>query len=445
MFIFSGHDLDREKGIATFLYELRLAEKTYQFTEAINFPIQNIQWENIPENLLTKILDNLLLILGMSYWKTYCPKNIKTPTIQLSKQQAEFWNTVYTKGLGEFYYKNKIDYRKLVEFPHSEISNEKLIGYLTFQKRALLFFGGGKDSIVSTELLKEHHKPFTLFMVNDATIQKESADRIGVDRIVFERKLDPQIFELNKQQGVYNGHIPISAIWAFIGVFAAILYDYRYLITSNEQSSNYGNVEYLGNEMNHQWSKSYEFEQLLQTYVHSYITSDITYFSLLRPFYEIKITQIFAKYQEFLPYFSSCNRNFRIGNLKLEIGNSKRWCGECAKCLFVYILLAAFLPRVEILKIFGRDLLDDPKLLTTLKKLLGMEKTKPFECVGLPEETKLALFYAHQKGEYDKSVGMDLFKKELLPELNVNELEERLLSKDNQNSLPEAFKDVLST
>jgi len=460
-FTFTGYQLDKKKGIATFSYTVKNLGKTYQFLDRIFFPVVNAAWEKIPSGILENILNSLLLILGISYWRLFCPKIIRTPTVHLSKGQAEFWNTVYTKGLGEFFYKNKIDYRRLVEFPYDGDGRGKGKGENKREnalplKRSLLFFGGGKDSIVSAKLLQAHHKLFSLFMVNDSNIQRETANLIDSERIVFERKLDPQIFELNKEPGVYNGHIPISAIWAFLGAFAGILYDYQYVVTSNEHSANYGNVSYLGNEMNHQWSKSYEFETLFQTYIQKYITENVTYFSLLRPLYEIKIAQIFTKYQEFFPYFSSCNRNFRIKNYSpgrshgfavaqpttFQVSH-QQWCGACAKCLFVFILLAAFLPKNELMKIFGKDLLDDPKLLSMLKELLGLERLKPFDCVGTPEETKLALFYAHEKEEYENTLGMELFTKEILPNEDFSSLEKKLLSIGNENNIPEEFREVI--
>ena len=45
----------------------------------------------------------------------------------------------------------------------------------------------------------------------------------------------------------------------------------------------------------------------------------------------------------------------------------------------------------ELQKIFGADLFEDKTLLPTLKQLAGIEKEKPFECVGTINEVRTAL------------------------------------------------------
>jgi len=517
-FKFLKHDFSPEQGIATFFYQLQTPEKTYDFVETLQFPKAELL--NTKYQILNTILNNLLLILGISYWKTTCG-NIELPgDIILDKQQAEFWNTVYTKGLGEFFYKNKIDYRGLVSFPYTdnpviqEKKGESLLRHPrpdrgsiqkdsrlrgndgvdegddnhskneTMQQfnnktRSLLFFGGGKDSIVSAELLKKANKPFTLFMVNSSQVQEQTAGIVGAETLVVTRTIDQKLIELNKQAVIYNGHIPISAVWAFVGVFAAFLYNYEYLITSNEQSANYGNVEYLGEEINHQWSKSEEFQKMFQAYIQKNITQDIVYFSLLRPLHEIKIAQLFSAHKHYFPYFSSCNRNFTLnktvegvtgaGDPRRAPGalakpsdgggsrqdpymvvagpqndNKQHWCGKCPKCLFVFIALSAFLPKQTLLEIFGRNLYEDASLLPLLKQLTGKENFKPFECVGTPQETLLALRIASQANEYTNNVLMEYAQKELATELEKSDTNKTaLLGIGNKETLPSDFINVL--
>src|SRR5579885_2280473 len=118
-FTFASHSLDLENGRAFFSYRLQTKDKIYSFMESILFPTEGIQ-KDIAHDVLQTLLDNLLLILGISYWKLTCPQILETPTISLTKKQATFWNTVYTKGLGEFFYKNTIDFKGLINFPYKE-------------------------------------------------------------------------------------------------------------------------------------------------------------------------------------------------------------------------------------------------------------------------------------------------------------------------------------
>lgn len=420
-FLFKGYEEDLGKGEILFHFALDSEEKAIDFTEKISFP--PIASE-IPPILLKSILNNLMLILGISYWKTYCPKEVIIEGNFLTKEQANFWNIVYTKGLGEFFYKNKIDFRGRVKFPSAKQNSEKITSFQG-KERALLGLGGGKDSIVAAELLKAQKKDFDLFMVGTSQIQENVAEVIGKKPIVIKRELDPKLFELNKEKGslpggrqVYNGHIPISVIYAFLGLFGAILYDYRSVVFGNEKSANYGNVEYLGGIVNHQWSKSEEFEKLFKEYVKKFITLDVSYSSLFRNMNELEVTREFARHSKYFSVFSSCNANFKISpsttsttlsTSSLRTNPQRIWCGKCAKCLFVFTILSAFLSKKEVLDIFGKNLFEDKALLKTFKELLGLENFKPFECVGTPEEMRLSLEKVFEKGEFSKTPLMEFF------------------------------------
>jgi UDP-N-acetylmuramoylalanine--D-glutamate ligase len=291
------------------------------------------------------------------------------------------------EGAREFYYRNNLDPKISPKFPHTKASTTNY--HVAVEDRSLIGIGGGKDSIVVAELLKQHGFDFTGFHVatrKDSPLIDNIISLIGAGELKIDRQLDPKVFEKHD----YNGHIPISAIYAFLGIFSAALYGYKQVIVGNEHSSNFGNITYKGLEINHQWSKSLEFETLFQDYVKHFITPDITYFSLLRPFYEIRIVKMFAQMgKKYFPYFSSCNRNFKINNSQKTL-----WCGECAKCVFVWTLLSAFLPKKELVAMFGKNLYEDEKLLPMFKNVLGFGQMKPFDCVGTFEEAQTAMHLA---------------------------------------------------
>jgi hypothetical protein len=457
---------------ATFFYQLEHGEEVFNFTETLVFPTSQ-PISNIPQNLLNNVLDSLSLALGISYYKLYCPKQIVLEGLQLSKEQAEFWNKVYTKGLGEFFYKNKIDFRELISFPFNDEQTEcpkcsevdcppslkATVGQgksapaelsLLRQaqdrndkkklERSLVGIGGGKDSIVTAELLKSLKKPFIGFAVETHAIKERVAQILGVDLIIVKRQIDPKLFELNKKPGVYNGHVPVSSIYAFIGLLTALLYDYRNIIVSNEQSANYGNTTYLGEKINHQWSKSFEFEVLFQEYVKNYLTPDVTYFSLLRPFSEIAIVKCFADYPQYFSVFSSCNRNFKI----TEKTNIK-WCARCAKCAFAFAMFSAFLPKKQLVNIFGQNLFNRSDLLQVYKELLGVSAIKPFDCVGTPEEVQVAFYLAMLRREYENDIAMKFFQKEVLPKIkNIDTISNEVFKLSIENRIPEEFQGVLN-
>lgn len=436
-FIFSGSEWDKEERIAKFFYRVKHKGEEFAFTEKLTFPKEQ-QLSEVPEALLNNALENLSLALGISYYKLFCPQEIVLDKSTLSKEQADFWNTVYTKGLGEFFYQNQIDFRGLISFPVSQRGSQPIA--FPRQNRSLLGIGGGKDSIVAGELLKVIRKEFTAFIVNAHPIKKQTAELLEVGNLIIRREIDPLLLELNKREDAYNGHVPFSTLMAFISLFTALLYDYRYTIFANEETASYGNVAYLGQEINHQWSKSFEFEKLFQEYVKACITPDVLYFSVLRPFSELAIARKFSVYPHYFPVFSSCNKNFKLVE-KID----RRWCGECPKCAFAFAMLAAFLSKEQVMGIFGDNLFAKESLHQTYKELLGVAAIKPFDCVGTPEEVSVAFYLALQKGEYNGDVSMQFFADEILPKTeNIEEIKEKVFEKSNVHSIPEEFIEVVN-
>ena len=396
VFEFTFYSFDPAKKRAVFNYKTEFSDREpLTFTETILLP--KAPATDIPKELLEILLQSLHIILGISYYKFYCATNVKLP-YALSKQESDFWNTVYKKGLGEFFYKNNLPPKISPKFPFKKNVHYN-IQALPHYNRHLVGIGGGKDSIVAAELLKENGFDITAFVVGtnkESPLIKNIIETIGIGDIKIQRFLDWQVFQRHQ----YNGHVPISAVYAFLGVFAAALYNYSYIIMGNEYSSNFGNIKYKGLEINHQWSKSFEFETLFQDYVKNSISPDIFYFSLLRPFYEIRIVKMFARYKKYFRNFSSCNSNF-----KLSGGSSTLWCGQCAKCVFAFTLLSAYLSKKDLLNIFGKNLYEEEYLLPLFKDILGFGKMKPFDCVGTFEEFQTALFLAKNNFSTDVAVG----------------------------------------
>ncbi len=355
------------------------------------------QIESKDQGLLQTWVFSLGMIELLSYWKASCSPRITIQSGYLDQSQVDFWLTVLRNGLSEFFYTNSIDgwsqdfVNIVVDVP--EANRIKVAPDTTSHKeRCLVPVGGGKDSLVTIELLRCHplfSSPdfISLFLLNPSDQTDALVQSIEVSHHTYvTRRLDPQLLLLNKK-GYLNGHTPFSALLSFVTVFSAWLGDFRYVILSNEQSANEGNIVWQGHAINHQYSKSYEYEKLFRQYVHQHLSQTIEYFSLLRPWFELKIAQQFSLHPRYFAQFRSCNRGKKAGI----------WCGQCPKCLFVYIMLSAFLPPPDVMSIFGSNLLDDNLLRPILDELTGEVPCKSFECVGLRTETLSALYLAIQQ------------------------------------------------
>src|SRR5690606_26252513 len=173
------------------------------------------------------------------------------------------------------------------------------------------------------------------------------AAKTGLATLNIERKLAPRLFELNRE-GALNGHIPVTAVNSATLVLAALLTGHDQVVFSNERSASYGSVIPGTGEVNHQWSKGWDFERSFGDYVERRIAADLRYYSLLRPLSELAVAQRFARIDGYDSVFSSCNRNFHILGEK----PGSRWCGQCPKCRFVFLALAPFMPKPRLLAIF---------------------------------------------------------------------------------------------
>lgn len=382
-------------------YSYRILKKDLQAFFVFEIPpgirfSPEIRIKNIPSKINLLELDNLVFHAGLaeipSYWKSTCSPEIEIKAGCLEESQINWWEEFFIKGLGQFFYENKIDWRKPNFLKISAKEGKANPISKKLKKRYLVPFAGGRDSIVTLESLKKKRgeEKIALFTVNPIGKIKKTAEISGIKKqIEAERKIDKKILSLNKK-GYLNGHTPFTSVLSFLAVLCAAIFDYKYIAFSNEKSSNEGNVKYLGKEINHQWAKSSEFEKMFKKYLKEYLLKEADYSSYLRNRTELEISKIFSRHKKYFPYFSSCNANMKI-NKRGDLAARKRWCCNCLKCLFVYISLYPFLEKGEIKKIFGQDLFEKKSLLPLLRKLADKKGIKPMECVGTKKETKKAL------------------------------------------------------
>lgn len=343
-----------------------------------NFPLSSFTIYEKDEFFLSLVF-SLGLAEMISYWKLTCSPEISVEAGALNETQKKFWKKLFFKGLGEFFYTNNISPPdKLFDITTLPTEKQEFCipkGY--DQSKVLIPIGGGKDSAVSLELLKNFDR--TGFIINPRGASIKTAEVSGLKNLIkAERTLDKNMLALNKK-GFLNGHTPFSAIVAFSSLLAAYINKIPFVALSNESSANEATVH--NSAINHQYSKSEEFERDFIEYEASFIQSKVKYFSFLRPFTELKIAEIFSRLKGYHEIFKSCN----VGSFQ------DRWCGSCAKCLFVYIILSPFLSAEDLEKIFGNNLFENETLIKTLSELCGMSETKPFECVGSVNEVRLAL------------------------------------------------------
>ena len=347
-----------------------------------------------------RLMQDMIFSLGMveliSYWKIACPPTVTVEAGRLNQDQIDWWKDLYFNGLGEFFYVNGIKEADPNHFMDIQCAGQlkdpctdqykerhEECGVETVGKGngVLVPIGGGKDSAVTLELLRLAGKPVCAYIINPRGATIHTTEVAGLDAahvISAKRTLDSNMLELNCQ-GYLNGHTPFSALVAFSGIIAARMHGLTMVALSNESSANESTVQ--GSTVNHQYSKSFKFEEDFHYYQTTYLKGSAYYFSMLRPLSEFQIARFFAGQKQYHGIFRSCNAGSKTDS----------WCGHCPKCLFVYLILSPFLKPQEVRDIFGRNMLDDWDMKETLDQLIGIEEEKPFECVGSRDEINTAI------------------------------------------------------
>ena len=377
-FTFMSQEVNLEDGALKLAFHFSL-DNRYFFHPTMTIPSRPFfHWGDIPRTQLESLAFHIGMVELVSYWKLACPKVVVVKPYNLLLCQKKWWRKLYYHGLGEFRYLNGIDCPEN-EFVKIESATDRDFSRvnLPLEEKAIVPIGGGKDSVVSLELLRKEMEVIPLIM-NPRGASVNCVEEAGYQEqayAVVNRTLDPTMLKLNGE-GFLNGHTPFSALLAFVGLLVGYGSKSRYIALSNESSANESTV--LGKNINHQYSKTIEFERDFRDYVRQHLSEEIQYFSFLRPLNEMQIASLFSKCEAYHEVFRSCNAGSKTDS----------WCGKCPKCLFTWLILSPFLSRERLRGIFGKDLLTDPTLRPIFEELNGTAEVKPFECVGTVEEVR---------------------------------------------------------
>jgi len=430
-FIYEKYDIIDEGDNYKITFTFNIPNLT-TFTPTTIIPKKGLDNKAINQEYFNELVFHIGLIELVSYFKCTCSPNVIIKCGYLNDDQIAWFKKLYYNGLGEFLYVNHINVSEEDLMHITCIKEKTILPILDYQGVGnLIPIGGGKDSVVTLELLKDEKTINSPFIINpkEVTINSCIVGGYAEDKIIsIKRTIDKNLIELNKQ-GFLNGHTPFSSLVAFVTYLCAYLSGKRYILLSNEASANEPTVP--GTNINHQYSKTYEFEKDFNEYTKKYFNIEIDYFSFLRPLHEIQIGMIFSSLKKYHKVIRSCN----VGSKE----NPWIWCTKCPKCLFVYIILSPFLEKSELIDIFGEDLYQKEELLTTFIELLGYSDTKPFECIGTYNEVRLAVSMVIKKHEGELPYLLKYYRDNYPLELDTS----ILYSFNEENNLTNKFATIL--
>jgi UDP-N-acetyl-alpha-D-muramoyl-L-alanyl-L-glutamate epimerase len=363
------------------------------FEETLIFEFPQRELSPAASEVLDRIFRLIFLLSGVSYYKALVPETLRCDAFPLDRDTALFLQDFYEKGLAEFAWKNRISLRGRCRFRVDPIEPAAPIA-LELPRRTCVPVGGGKDSIVTLECLKAGGEDLVLFSLGDASPIAACIAAAELPYIRVSRRLDPALMRLN-DGGALNGHVPITGILSAIVLACAVLSGFDAIAMSNEHSASAPNLTVGEVAINHQYSKSLEFERGFAGYVYNHVSPGLAYFSLLRPLSEIEIARRFARHPQYFGIFRSCNTAFRQSPAE----RGRHWCCDCPKCRFVFLALAPFVAKPQLVGAFGHDILDDETQIEGFAALCGLREHKPFECVG--EIAESAAVIAHLRHHPD--------------------------------------------
>ena len=402
-------------------------------TEVMRFPGAPFVLGDVRAAAVRRALQLLHLVAGVSYYKAAVPPEIRIEAYDIDAGTAALLTSIYENGLGEFAYRNGLSLRGKIVFPAQAGAAAAPAAGLS--EHAVVAIGGGKDSLVSIEALRAAGVAQTVTWVGGSPLIAACAARTGLPTLNIGRALSPLLFELNRR-GALNGHIPVTAVNSAILALAALLHGHDQVVFSNERSASYGSLIPGTGEVNHQWSKGWDFERDFAAHLRSHVAADLRYYSLLRPFSELAVARQFARIDHYDAYFSSCNRNFHL----LGERPAQRWCGVCPKCHFVFLALAPFMPKPRLMGIFGRNLLDEADQAPGFDALMEYRDHKPFECVGEGRESRAAMELLANSAAWREDALVKRYAREIRPQLDPAERGlASLLEPSDDHGIPDAL------
>jgi hypothetical protein len=391
-FFFEDYGFDEATSTAFFSYSF---DGERMFTERITFNTPEIGYK---KDVLDRCLELAFIVVGTSYYKCFPTQHAEYRGKKFSKKQADFINHVYREGLSQFIFENQLDPERLLRV-ESHDKDETPLSYK--EKGVLSLQSGGKDSLLLGELLNEKKINFaTWYMSSTKTYPKIIARLNGKEPRLARRSIDREALALAAQEGGLNGHVPVTYIALTYALVDAVLHGENVVLAAIGSEGKEAHAMVGDLPVNHQWSKTWEAEQIFADYVTSLISPNLHVGSPIRGFSELRIAELFEQIC-WAPYsygFSSCNvANYEQGELNTEL----KWCGTCPKCANTFLLFAPYVIPYELRRLFdGVNLFasENLKLQKSFKGLLGVEGVmKPFECVGEVEELRTAYHMAQAK------------------------------------------------
>ena len=310
-------------------------------------------------------------------------------------------------------------------------------------KKALILFSFGKESLLAYALCKELGIETVLVTIIHPGFEHEWAQKKPLVE-QFEKEFGETVHTIDYKPGLLKeGHIfntPTELGWglhvteyAILALPFAEVFDTDVIICGNEQSCNdtYFDKEDVliyraGLDQHREWTSQ---QGLLQSLL---IGRSLPAISLVEPLYEIAETKILhQRYPDIGKYQMSCFA-------AKESAKGKRWCEACDKCAYMFTLFKAF--EIDTKNLGFQENMFDEKHAYLFETFFSRSDDSHF--YGSQGELALGFYYSMRNG--CEGVSIDRFKKELLPQIDIEALHKIYLGIHPTTSMPASLKEKVT-
>jgi hypothetical protein len=274
---------------------------------------------------------------------------------------------------------------------------------------ALLFSGGGKDSVVCQGMLRDAGIDYVTFACAHSVYGSMGRQQSLIDSVVdrgptrakyrawlFDEFMDSPIAALRPEYGVRTLLAAETPLMVFASLPVVLAGGHRSVVLGHERSADFGNLVWdaTGEEINHMWGKTLEAERVLNAYIAERLLRGFSLYSIIKPLSDVAILNLAANDLDAIAFAHSCS-------------NAKPWCKRCTKCAYVWLSYQAYFPREFVDGLFGENLFGVPENRAIFRGIIGADAHKPFDCIGLPDEALLAMELCRRMGH--RGVAIDDF------------------------------------
>lgn len=323
---------------------------------------------------------------------------------------ADLWSTIFRNVWGVWRYENDIpDYAgpQVIDDPIKDVGSPASVRLRPdIGGKLLMLCGGGKDSLATAKLLEGAGVPYEAMVYSHSIYGKAQRQHDLIDSMlrhtsarrvhrgwVYDTALDSPAARVHPEYGVKRmlSAETVSSYWTALPI--ALQHDFERVALGVTKSTDEHNFtwEKTGEEINYLWGMSVRAEKLLHDYIRAEIAENLSYFHLLRPIYDLLVFSLLTRDQAAVTSTHSC-------------AQQKPWCCRCPKCIYVWMHLVAYLDDWVVDQMFRENLFDLPENRSFIRKMLGIEGYKPWDCMGTVSETQVAYLLCRAKGKTGRAV-----------------------------------------